>query len=833
MRTERRVFAWMLCGMIVWGGFPSIFAQTLDVPQANNSESSPRIVARLGSTRFDMGGPVGSVAWSPDGRFLATGVYANGIALWDSKTGQRVWQQKPAFSGMHSIHFSSDGKILFKSDESGHSAFDVATGQAVDLESLSGKPADLFVSVSRSNDGKQILLKQAKKETQKILLSSNDRIHNFSRFRLSPDRRSLAIGSSLGELTLWDVRDGRQVRDFAVPERSITALDFTPDGKLLVAACASPGIYVFDVESGERRVLESRRTATALEVDPQGKRLATAEPGSIQIWDLKTGNLQQEFRHPMASVRVIAFSPDGSRLAIAGTSGRNSSTLGIWDVATGEEQLEQPGHAGPIAQLTFSPDGRRLATASSDQTICLWEIPSGNQLARLEGDADSDLRFSLDGWMLGAAGQFSSYRLWEVSSGDLLAERAPIPHVDYEGKGRFSPELDRLAFGRVRGHLRIIETSTGKERPATQVFEKHALGPIAFSPNGEWLAVGSGRDLVQGSAQGKIVLWDFAQNKPSRELTEPVLAEDQNFHGEFQSLAVSADGRTLAAIDSRYQLILWELNRGVPLHKQPISPGRSVTFTPDGKTLLRLGSPSTLAGQPPSTQIEWIEAATAEVYRMWEVPNRVSAMALSPDGRLLAGALANSRQVLLWEVSPPASQHPRDDADLRRAVAQLASGDAQTGRKAMATLIAAGENGLEVLAPHLEPIADPGQAEREIQRLIKDLDSDDFSTRQGASEALRALGPRTVPALEAELKRELSLDATRRIQRLLKQLENKTERYTGESLRRIRGIEVLEGIGSAQAQELLKQLANGPASSPETLDARFALNRIQNRNAAR
>ena len=113
MRIERRPLGSLLLGALVWGITAPIIAQEREAPAPETSESI-HVVARLGSMRFDIGSLLGSVAWSPDGKFLATIVERNRTAVWNSQTGERVWLKDTAFRQTPSLHFSSDGKFLIR-----------------------------------------------------------------------------------------------------------------------------------------------------------------------------------------------------------------------------------------------------------------------------------------------------------------------------------------------------------------------------------------------------------------------------------------------------------------------------------------------------------------------------------------------------------------------------------------------------------------------------------------------------------------------------------------------------------------------------------------------
>jgi hypothetical protein len=171
MRFGARPLAQVILWFCMWGLFNPVFAQTPEVPPSNLSEPSARIVSRLGSTQFDVGGPVASAAWSPDGKTLATVADTKRVAIWNAKTGERVWQKVSTLQANSAVHFSSDGKILIHSGSSGQWAFEVATGEPVDLESDGGASAETFVNVQRGKDRRELVWESGLKEKQRITIS--------------------------------------------------------------------------------------------------------------------------------------------------------------------------------------------------------------------------------------------------------------------------------------------------------------------------------------------------------------------------------------------------------------------------------------------------------------------------------------------------------------------------------------------------------------------------------------------------------------------------------------------------------------------------------------
>jgi hypothetical protein len=239
----------------------------------------------------------------------------------------------------------------------------------------------------------------------------------------------------------------------------------------------------------------------------------------------------------------------------------------------------------------------------------------------------------------------------------------------------------------------------------------------------------------------------------------------------------------------------------------------------DGRTLARLkpSSPS---------YVELVEVATGGAYQTLNIEKPISALELSPDGRLLAAGSKDSRDVFIRELPKSALKVAPAEEELKHASERIAQKEAQAAREGMAILIAAGDRSVPILAPYLKN-ENQSKRDEEIRRLIQALDNDDFFTRENATKKLRALGEAAIPALESELEKNSPLEVATRIQAVLKQLNKSVWTPSGEALRKIRGIEVLEKIGTDKARELLEQVAKGPESTLEAHEAAFALKRLR------
>ena len=283
-------------------GMPSpTFAQPSQPPIVENVASSPKIVARLGSAAFDLVELVSTVAWSADGRFLVSAAKSTTrpgqfeIDLWKAETGERIWRKESQVQQVRALEFSSDGRTVIETGIDRGSAFDAATGNRVPLT----KPMEAAVSAQLKGNRHEIVIKNAPARKQELTIACPKEKDVFLSFRFSPDRRFLATGSRSGDLLLWDVAAGGKVRDFETRIGEISSLEFTPDGELLIAAGSGQNLYAFHTDNGRQRFrFDNAWRHTLLAVDPQGKRLASAErlSGTVSIWNLKNGRLEQGIR---------------------------------------------------------------------------------------------------------------------------------------------------------------------------------------------------------------------------------------------------------------------------------------------------------------------------------------------------------------------------------------------------------------------------------------------------------------------------------------------------------------------------------------------------------
>jgi len=297
-------------------------------------------------------GTVWSVAFSPDGKTLASGSGDDTIRLWDVQTGV----EKQRFTGhtgnVSSVAFSPDGKTL-------------ASGGGWD---------------------NTIRLWDVETGTELRTLTGPEHTRGVNSVAFSPDGKTLASGRTWNwtydnTIRLLDVTTGETIRTFRIGyPGNVNSVAFSPDGKTL-ASSSNDTIRLWDVETGIklRTLTEHEDTVSSVAFSPDGKTLASGSGSfirysddTIRLWDVETGTELRTLTGHTRGVSSVAFSPDGKILA----SGSSDNTIRLWDVETWTHLHTLTEHEDTVWSVAFSPDGKILASGGSDKTIRLWRMPS-------------------------------------------------------------------------------------------------------------------------------------------------------------------------------------------------------------------------------------------------------------------------------------------------------------------------------------------------------------------------------------------------------------------------------------------------------------------------
>jgi RNA polymerase sigma factor (sigma-70 family) len=817
----------------------------------------PGAVGRLGTVRFRHAEEVEAFALSPDGKRLAT-AGGRAVVVWDAVTGQELCRFEGHRGTVRAVAFAPDGKSIASGAEGNLiRLWDAATGKELRrFEGHGGTAVNLGREVITQNgvyglvftpDGKTLVSRGADQTVRVWEVATGKELRRIEglpgwgqALAVSPDGKTLAAAISdfpkrPSEVRLWELATGNELRRFS-REGVMTCVAFSPDGKLVAAGWGAnadlggePGgdVTLWEVATGKPAgsLRGHKRMVVSVAFAPDGKTLLSGSMDwTARLWDVGTARELGRVGEGMVPLGAAAFSPDG-RLLVMRTGYAGDHTVRFWDVAAAKEVRRLGGHRGNVISLAFSPDSRLLASGSADRAVGLWDVAARKELRCLAHDDDVlAVALSEDGRAVRAGGIFGGVRAWDVATG----KEAPgfKTQDGYGPRLALSPDGKILASWPRRGEAgRLWDATTGKELRSLKAMPQW-VNALAFSRDGRLLAVGSG--------QGPhfITLWDVASGRLLREFAE---------QGWVLSLAFSPDGRILASGHDDKKVRLWEVATGG--QRFAFDHGdrpAALAFSPGGTPLAsacnetrsndKTGGMTPAPGPGPQDQDKvrvWDPFTGARLATLAGHQGAVVCLAFSPDGRLLASG-SNDTTILLWDAARLPRGERRRGADLSEkelaaAWADLSGGDAAAAFRALRELSAAPRQAVGLLKEHLRPVAaaDPKQT----ARLIADLDGDDFDTRERAARELEKLGEGAEGALRKALAGKPSAEAGRRIEALLNSVEGR------QNLEMLRGVEVLERLGTAEARELLETLARGAPGARLTREAKAALERRARRAA--
>ncbi|AVZ76346.1 hypothetical protein SLUN_33230 [Streptomyces lunaelactis] len=570
------------------------------------------------------------IAWSPDGRMLATASRDGTARIHDAHSGRTLLVLPCEGVMVESVAWSPDStKVATAGRDRVVRIWDAASGEPLRL--LSGAE-DVGRQVAWSPDGRYVAAGFKDQVVRVWDAGTGTLVHELRGHggdvwgvAWSPDARRLASASHDQTVIVWDAAAGAADVTLTGHSDFVEGVAWSPDGRSLATGSGDHTARIWDTATGELRLLLRGHTDYVwnLAWSPDGRMLASASSDrTVRIVGTEDAKVLAVLRGHTDTVWGVAWSPCGTRLATSSTDG----TGVVWDLRPrGAEAMCADGHQGPVNEAAWSDDDSLIATASDDGTVRVWDAATGapaGPTTTLDDRAWS-VSWAPQGDRLAFSTNDGLLQVADGRGGTLFEHRGEV----VEGCA-WSPDGRRLATGGHDGTVRVLAARDGTELMKLTEHQDW-VGRVAWSP--------SGRLLASCSDDRTCRLWDTTE---SRQLT--VLRGHDNY---VEDAAWSPDEAQVATASGDWKAAVWDAATGrrIDLLKGHEGRVRAVAWSPDGRSIA--------TGSDDGTVRVWSAATFEEAAVVGVHQDKVTSVAWSRDGaRLLTGSADGTARV--WPAVP-------------------------------------------------------------------------------------------------------------------------------------------------------------------------------------